>query len=287
MAGAGVERIVLELETGARHPCLAAGPADGDLVLLLHGFPETARSWWAELATLGGAGYRAVAPDQRGCSPGARPEGLGAYVIEELVADVGRFADALSHDRFHLGGHDWGGFVAWYTADRLAPRVRTLAVVSTPHPLAFVAALAGDTDQRERSAYMGVLRTPGAEALLLADDGALLRAAYGDAVDPDTVAEYLQVLGADGGAGLAGGLAWYRANDLSAPIGHIGVPTLYVWSDGDPYLGPDAAAGTAAYVDAPYRFEVLEGVTHWIPEEAPEALGRLFLEHLTDGEGRT
>ena len=102
--------------------------------------PSGARSWRAVLATLGGAGYRAVAPDQRGYSPGVRPEGLGAYVIEELVADVGRFADALGRDRFHLVGHDWGGFVAWYTADRLAPRVRTLSAVSTPHPLAFAAA---------------------------------------------------------------------------------------------------------------------------------------------------
>jgi pimeloyl-ACP methyl ester carboxylesterase len=284
MDGTTLESIELDLGGGARHSGLAAGPVDGDLVLLLHGFPETARSWQAELVTLGAAGYRAVAPDQRGYASGARPANLAAYVVDELVADVGRFADVLGRERFHLVGHDWGAFVAWYAGDRLAARVRTLSVVSTAHPLPFVAALAGDTDQLARSAYMEVLRTPGAEAVLLADDAALLRAAYGDAVDAATVAEYLQVLGAEGGAGLVGGLAWYRANDFSAPIGRIEVPTLYVWSDGDAYLGPDAAAGSAAFVDGPYRFEVLEGVSHWIPEEAPEALGAFLLEHLA-GDG--
>lgn len=283
MGDAHVESIELELATGARHTGLAAGPAGGELVLLLHGFPQTARSWEAQLLALGTAGYRAVAPDQRGYCAGARPVGLDGYVIDELVADVARFADASGAERFHLVGHDWGGFVAWYAGARLAPRLRTLTVVSTPHPDAFLAALAGDTDQATRSAYMEVLRTPGAEAVLLADDAALLRAAYGDAVDPDTVEEYLRVLGADDGAALAGGLAWYRANDFATPMGPVSVPTLYVWSDGDPYLGPDAAAASGAFVAGPYRFEVLEGVGHWVPEEAPDVLARLLLQQLGQG----
>jgi pimeloyl-ACP methyl ester carboxylesterase len=271
---------VLALDNGARHTALVAGPDDGELVLLLHGFPETSRSWVGVLPVLGAAGYRAVAPDQRGYCAGARPSEPEAYRLDELVADVTRFADALGASRFHLVGHDWGGLVAWAAGVHLAPRLLTLTSVSTPHPDALVAALLGDTDQAQRSAYVEVLRTPGAEALLLADDAALLRAAFGDAVPAPTVDEYLRVLGADEGAGLAGGMAWYRANDLAHPIGPVAAPTLYVWSDGDAYLGPDAAAATAAFVAGPYRFVVLESVSHWVPEQAPERLGALLLEHL-------
>ncbi len=98
------------------------------------------------------------------------------------------------------------------------------------------------------------------------------------------VEEYLRVLGADDGAGLAAGMAWYRANDLAHRLGPVAVPTLFVWSDGDVYLGPDAAAGTAAFVEGPYRFVTLAGVSHWVPEEAPDRLGALLLEHLGRGD---
>jgi pimeloyl-ACP methyl ester carboxylesterase len=280
VTGREVQPIVLELPNGARHTALTAGPESGELVLLLHGFPETARAWQTVLGALGQAGYHAVAPDQRGYCAKARPPELEAYRLDELVCDVARFADALGAERFHLVGHDWGGFVAWTAGVQLAERLHTMTSVSTPHPDAFVAALVGDTDQAARSAYMEVLRTPGAEAILLADDAALLRAAFGDAVSADTVEEYLRVLGAADGAGLAAGMAWYRANDLAHPLGPVAVPTLFVWSDGDPYLGPDAAAGTAAFVTGPYRFEALTGVSHWVPEEAPDRLGALLLEHL-------
>jgi len=145
-----VERI--ELAVGAyTFGARAEGPPDGDLVLLLHGFPETSYEWRHQLAALGAAGHRAVAPDQRGYSPGARPAAVAEYAVEHLVADVGGFADALGADRFHLVGHDWGGFVAWYAGGSFPGRVRTLTVVSTPHPVAFAAALRG-TDQQERSA---------------------------------------------------------------------------------------------------------------------------------------
>src|SRR5438093_5183763 len=107
----------LELVVGPyRYAARAAGPADGELVLLLHGFPETSYEWRAQLDSLAAAGYRAVAPDQRGYTPGARPVELAEYAVDRLVDDVFGFADTLGAERFHLVGHDWGGFVAWYTA---------------------------------------------------------------------------------------------------------------------------------------------------------------------------
>jgi pimeloyl-ACP methyl ester carboxylesterase len=273
----------LELTVGPfTYPARADGPPGGELVLLLHGFPETSYEWRAQLAALGAAGYRAVAPDQRGYAPGARPRDLAGYRIERLVDDVAGFADALGADRFHLVGHDWGGFVAWYAAARLADRVRTLTVVSTPHPVPFLRAIASGGDQRERSGYMEWFRSPEAEATFLADDGALLDALYSEH-PPDAAAEYRRVFTADGGAALTGGLDWYRANDFGAPIGPITTPTLYVWSTDDVALGRAAAEGTAGEITGPYRFEVLEGVSHWIPEVAPDALNARLLEHLARG----
>ena len=122
----------------------AAGPAEGDPVLLLHGFPESSHEWRAQLRALGGAGYRAIAPDQRGYSPRARPIGVDNYRAEHLVADVISMADAIGVDRFHLVGHDWGAAVAWHVAGRHPERLRTLTPVSVPHPKAFADALLGD-----------------------------------------------------------------------------------------------------------------------------------------------
>ena len=93
-----------------------AGPSEGDLVLLLHGFPQTRHAWRAELKSLAAAGFRACAPDQRGYSVGARPDGVDAYRIERLVADALGIADTLGAESFHLVGHDWGGHLAWVTA---------------------------------------------------------------------------------------------------------------------------------------------------------------------------
>jgi pimeloyl-ACP methyl ester carboxylesterase len=273
----------LELTVGPyTYSALADGPPDGELVLLLHGFPETSYEWRAQLAALGAAGFRAVAPDQRGYARGARPTDLAEYHVDHLVNDVLGFADGLGGDRFHLVGHDWGGFVAWYTGGRHAERLHTLTVVSTPHPTPFRDAMRSGSDQRERSSYMQWFRTDEAEATFLADDAALLGAVYAEH-PADAAAEYRRVFTADGGAALTGGLNWYRANDFGAPIGPITTPTMYVWSTSDVALGPEAAEGTAAEVVGPYRFEVLEGVSHWIPEVAPDALSALLVEHLATG----
>ena len=255
---------------------VATGPADGRLVLLLHGFPQTSWSWRFVMASLAEAGYRAVAPDQRGYSPGARPEGVSSYAMPHLLSDALGMLDALGASCADVVGHDWGAAVAWQLASRHPSRVRTLTAVSVPHPLAFVDALRTDADQRARSQYMKDFGVVGvAEESLLADDG--LRALFGGEQD---IAPYLALMRQPGV--LTKCLSWYRAQSLSdiEDVGPVKVPTLYVWSDQDRALGRAAAVTTSGYVEAPYRFEVLPGVSHWIPEEAPGALSGLLLEHL-------
>ncbi len=119
--------------------------------------------------------------------------------------------------------------------------------------------------------------SPDAEQRLLADDGAWLRSGFGALPDADVYVRRMQEPGA-----LTGGLAWYRAmaDGMRDPMPSVTVPTLYVWSDEDVALGPVAAHATASHVDGPYRFEVLHGVSHWVPEEQPGQLAALLLEHV-------
>jgi pimeloyl-ACP methyl ester carboxylesterase len=257
----------------------ADGPADGELVLLLHGFPQTSFSWRHQLPALAAAGYRAVAPDQRGYSPRARPGDLESYRAERYVEDVVGLADALGAGRFHLVGHDFGGFVAWDTASARPERLSTLTAVSTPHPTPMAKSILEGGEQRDRSSYMLFFRSPEAEAFFLDDDAAGLRSIY-KASGLTEYDEYVRVLTQPGA--MTAALNWYRAIDRSVAteMGPITTPTLYVWSTNDPALGREAAEATAACVDGPYRFEVLDGVSHWIPEEAPDALNALLLEHV-------
>ncbi len=263
---------------------LAAGPEDGRLVVLLHGFPQSSHQWRHQLVALAEAGYRAVAPDQRGYSPGARPEGAEHYGTDHLMADVLAVVDEMGGHQFDVVGHDWGAWVAWHLAARYPERLRTLTAVSLPHPIAFVdAALNGKGDQAVRSAYIGFFRQEGiAETTLLANDGDGLRKALLATGLPEKETDFYVALMRRPGV-LTAALSWYRAvsPEDAEGIGPITTPTLYVWSDQDAALGRDAAEATAAHVKGPYRFEVMEGVSHWIPEVAAEELDRLLLEHLS------
>jgi len=253
------------------------GPDDGDPVVLLHGFPETSLSWNQVAPRLADAGLKVVAFDQRGYSPGARPLDIASYATGLLARDVVDVADALGIGRFHLVGHDWGGAVAWVVAGRRPDRVRTLTAVSVPHLGAYNAALRDDPDQRQKASYISLLRQEGrAEDLLLADGARRLTAMYGDAVPIALVVRYVAHL-ADPGA-LTAALSWYRAMgpDL-ADTPRTQVPTTFVWGALDQAIGRVPAEACGDYVDADYRFVELDGVGHWVPEQAPDSLAEAVL----------
>ncbi|GAA3439851.1 alpha/beta fold hydrolase [Kutzneria kofuensis] len=262
---------------------LAAGPADGDLVLLLHGYPEFADCWTEELTALGAAGYRAVAVDQRGYSPGARPTSVSDYTVDNLVSDALGFADSQGGGRFHLVAHDWGGAVAWTLAGAHSDRLKSLTVLATPHPQALHAAVQSDRDQYEKFAYIRLFRgnVGGAEQAVLADNGNRLRAAYGGRVSEELVERNVKRLSEPGV--LTAALNWYRAvatDDLDIPAGRVSAPTLFVWGSEDQALGRTAAEATKDWVDGPYRFVELAGASHWLPEDSADKVIPLLLEHL-------
>ncbi|WP_369275482.1 alpha/beta fold hydrolase [Streptomyces sp. R11] len=270
----------LSISTGAGvFDAIVAGPPGGRPVLLLHGFPQTGLVWRRQIEALAAHGYRVVAPDQRGYSPGARPQRPEDYRISLLVDDVVAISEELGWAAFDLVGHDWGGAVAWWTAHAHPGRVRTLTVVSTPHPGALATTLRTDQDQRNRSQYMIDWReTPATEERMLAHDAQELRGFYAGGVPQESADAYVRHLSQPGA--LSAALNWYRAGRPDGAIDVIDLPTLYVWSTEDIAFGPAAAHETERWVKGPYRFETLQGAGHWIPEEAPETLSRLLLEHL-------
>jgi pimeloyl-ACP methyl ester carboxylesterase len=257
----------------------ADGPEDGRPVLLLHGFPETSLSWAAVTPLLTSAGLRTYAVDQLGYSPGARPAEVGAYAMTNLAQVTADLMTALDAPVADVVGHDWGANAAWALAAWHGDRVRSLTAVSVPHPTAFTAAWRADPEQQERSAYIRLFWQEGkAEEVLLADDARRLRRMFGGVVPEEAVAEYVAVLSAPGA--LTAALNWYRAMSSATPVDDVAVPTTYVWSDADVAIGRTAAEACARHVTADYRFVELPGVSHWIPEEAPEALARAILDRV-------
>ena len=279
------ETIGLTTRSGLTFTADIAGPADGPLVLLLHGFPESRHSWRAALPELAKAGYRCVAPDQRGYSPGARPDpaDLSNYAFDKLVNDALEIVAAAGHEgrRFHQVGHDWGGQVSWGVANAHAERLASLSVLSRPHPLSFRRALGNpDGDQKHRSRHHGKFLEPATGPLLIEDNARRLREGlFGQDVSRAAIAEHVSVLGSR--EAIEAALAWYRANKgLSGDFGPTRVPTLYIWGDADATVGPDAAKGTGEFVTAAYAMEVLPGVGHFVMDQAPARATQLILAHL-------
>ena len=274
-----IERVRIEANE-LTFDAYVAGPADGPVVFLLHGFPQSGYEWRHQLPVLAGMGFRAIAPDQRGYSPDARPDGVEAYATQNMVDDLMGMADAVGADRFHVVGHDWGAVVTWFAGLRHPERVISLVPISVPHPFAFSRALADpESQQSQMSSYFETFRAEGSEQMFLADDAAVLRGIYG--VLPAADAEvYIDLLGTPEALGAA--LNWYRAMNLapaSTGLTPIRMPTMYIWSTEDVALGREAAEMTAEFVEGPYRFEVIEGVSHWVPEEAADRVNELLQEH--------
>jgi len=272
----------IETRPGLVFDVSVAGAVEAPLVLLLHGFAVSRHLYDAQLPALAGAGFLAAAPNQRGYSAGARPDPSrpALYDLQLLIEDALALADTLGHERFHLVGHDWGGSLAWNIAAGHPERLASLTMLSRPHPAAFARAMRDDPEQAQRSRHHKAFQDPGAAAALLADDAAWLRTRHAaNGVPPAATAKHLAVLGTP--EAMEAALAWYRARGpVTPPIGPISVPTLFLWGDADDTVGRMAAEGTAEFVTAPYRFEVLPGVGHYAPDQVPARVSELLLEHL-------
>src|SRR3954468_2781149 len=256
-----------------------SGRAEGPVVVLLHGYPENRTSWDAVTPLLVAAGFRVLAPDQRGYSPRARPSGRRAYATQHLAGDVVALLDAAGADKAHVVGHDWGGAVAWAVAEQHPHRLHTVTSLTTPHPRAMQKAMVTGT-QAFKSWYMFMFQLPVLPELSYTERGVprLRKALAGAGLSEEAIDRYVTPLREPGAATAA--LNWYRAVPFSTSLnGDASVPALYVYATKDAFLGRKAADLTGDYVSAPYRYEVLDGATHWLPEEAPDVVAKLVIEH--------
>jgi len=253
-------------------------PAPGaPVAVLLHGFPQDASAYDVVARRLTAAGVRALAPDQRGYSPGARPAGRRAYAVPELVADVRALLDAAGVARAHVVGHDWGGSVAWAFAHRHPARTASLTVLGTPHPAAMRAGLVRG-GQALRSAYVLGFQVPAApERLLLARSGAgLRRALTRSGLEPARAGRYVARMRQPGA--LTAALAWYRALPASrgGGTGAVEVPTTYLSGRRDPFFARASVLATPQHVAGPFAHRELDA-DHWLPEHRPDEVAAAVL----------
>ena len=280
-----MERIALS--TGVTLNVAIAGDPSNPAVILLHGFPESHRTWRGVAPLLADQFY-CVMPDQRGFAASDRPQDVEAYKADILINDIFALADALSIDRFALVGHDWGGAIAWPAALRGDPRLTRLAIVNAPHPVTFQKSVIEDADQRAASQYISAFRKPGFEQMAEAMGfDAFFEKSFRNHVDTadipdDEKQRYIDDWSAPGG--FAAMLNWYRGSKMIVPapgedapvpdwcspqFPHVTVPTLVIWGMKDKALLPLQLDGLDKYVDD-LRIVRLPDVGHFAPWEAPE-----------------
>ncbi|HRV69718.1 MAG TPA: alpha/beta hydrolase [Marmoricola sp.] len=250
------------------------GPARSEVVVLLHGFPQTRTSWDQVTPFLNEAGYRTLAPDLRGYSPAARPRRRRDYNLRYMVDDVVALIDEVGQP-VHVVGHDWGAATAWSLAAMRPEHVRTLTAVSVPHPGAM---LSVGLPQLKKSWYMFVNQIPFAAELLMSDRKRARKVLRGTGMPPAAIDRYVTEI-IDTGA-MTTALNWYRGLPFTSRKtlkSRVRVPTTMVWSDGDQFLHRLGAERSVDYVDADFKLEIMEGLSHWIPDEAPEQLAEIIL----------
>ncbi|MDQ3077837.1 MAG: alpha/beta fold hydrolase [Pseudomonadota bacterium] len=292
------------LSTGITMNVAEAGPADGPPVILLHGFPESHRTWRGLVPLLEDR-FRLIMPDQRGFGDSDRPQDAEAYTTDALIADLFALADALEVDRFALVGHDWGGAIAWAAALRGNKRIERLAIINSPHPWIFQKSLIEDADQRAASQYITAFRTPGMEAAIEAMgydkffDKSFAKHVNLATVSPDERAHYICDWSRPGA--LTAMLNWYRASHLVVPppgitvpvpdwvlrlAPKIRVPVQIIWGRNDKALLPIQLDGIGEVGDD-VEVVPLKGVGHFAPWQAPDRVAAALAPFLGAAKAAT
>lgn len=253
-------------------------------VILLHGFPESSAMWVPIIPVLAGAGYQVVAFDQRGYSPGARPQAVADYTLDKLTNDVLGIADAVGFQDFHLIGHDWGSAVGWTLVLQDSPRVQTWTSLSIPHLLAYGQAIQEDPDQRSRSSYILFFVTPWIPEQIFAFNNLdLMRNVFYAEHGSQVTDEYLALFHEPGAISAA--LNWYRAgipgqatDGLEAIVE---IPVLFIWGNEDPVVGAAALETQRELLHGPFK-EIELDAGHWLMESQAPTITAAVLTHLED-----
>lgn len=271
------------IEVGAPDVSLrvvTSGLDDGVPVLMLHGWPDSARLWRRQVRPLVDAGFRVLAPDQRGFGGSSQPSEIESYSMTRLIGDAIAVLDAAGVERAHLVAHDWGAALGWIMAAHRPDRVASLTALSVGHPGAFLEA---GLHQRARSWYMLLfLFERHAEKWLSDDDWTRFRQFMGGHSETEHWISDLSRPGA-----LTASLNWYRANmpiesylldTTNTPP--VEVDVMGIWSDGDFALLEEQMTNSARYVNGEWRYERVEDASHWIPLDRPGWLAGVLIDWL-------
>jgi pimeloyl-ACP methyl ester carboxylesterase len=276
------------VETNGIHlNVVQAGPEDGPLIILLHGFPEFSYSWRKLMPLLVSAGYRVWAPDQRGYNLSDKPDGLDAYGIDQLVADVIGLIDAAKAEKAFLVGHDWGAGVAWWAAATHPERIAKMVVMNVPHGKVMKDFIRKSRRQLLKSWYIFFFQIPwlpermarmGNWRILV---NTLKRTSHRGTFSEDDFAHYREAWSQP--RAMTSMLNWYRAFLRRAPTvranPRIAVPTLLIWGKQDSVLSSDMAQPSIDLCDSG-RLVFIEDASHWVYHERLERVTELITEFL-------
>ena len=274
----------ISTDTNFQFKSRITGNPDHELVLFLHGFPETSFMWRKLMAEAAREGFYCLAPDLRGLSPGARPKGKKQYGVAALAGDILEIARAVGKERFHLVGHDWGAAIGWKLVHDHPDRVISWTGISVPHLQAFGEAIVNNPEQRKMSAYIKAFQLPFLpEMNLRKKDFALFRKLWKHS-EPEEVEAYLEVFRQKGA--LTAALNYYRGNygllkraAREQVMGEISTPTLFIYGNRDIAIGPAAVANSHRFMKGPYHYlEIDDG--HWLVQTQYERVRDALLPHL-------
>lgn len=258
-----------------------AGPEDGEPVFLLHGFPEAWFGWEAQIMPLAEAGFRVIAPDQRGYNLSDKPDGVSNYAMEILVQDVLDLADRLGYQRFHLAGHDFGAIVCWNIARSYETRLTSLAISNVPYPAVMRDYLQKHPSQMLKSWYALFFQIPRVpERIVRLNNWQTLISAMPKDLTEAERDRYREAWNQPGA--MTGMINWYRAllrqGRGTRSTSQIQVPTLILWGQQDPHISYEMAPLSAEFCQNG-RLVTFEDATHWVLHDKPGEVSRLLVEH--------
>ena len=263
---------------------VAAGPPNGPVVILLHGFPEFWYSWHKQIEPLAATGFRVIVPDQRGYNTSSKPRGTAYYKLSDLTSDVLAIADELHQERIFLAGHDWGAAVAWSVAIVHPQRVAKLAILNVPHPSVMLRYLKSNLRQVRRSWYMFLLQLPFLPELVFSSfdfrfgANALLHSSRPGTFSQNDLAEYRTAWSQPGA--LTSMINWYRAafsHRTKFPDPTVHVPTRILWGERDAFLLSDMAHDSLRYCDSAELY-TFANASHWLQHEEPARVSELLID---------
>ena len=257
-----------------------AGPEDGTPVILLHGYPDAHFGWRDQIVALADAGFRVIAPDQRGYNLSDKPKGMENYMMDILVSDILALADHYGYETFNLAGHDFGGIVSWNLADAHPERLDRMVIFNAPHPAVMSRFQEENEEQRSKSWYAYFFKLPWLpEMVTQAGNWKMLANSLKESFSEKELDEYRRAW-SQPGANTAT-INWYRAlfkqSEQDQPNSQIDIPTLVVWGKQDPHIMWQSAEPSAAMTTSG-QVIYIDDATHWVLRDAPEKTGELLVD---------